>query len=103
MVVEYIRYEVAAGDAEAFLAAYRAAGEDLLASPHCRSFEVARGVEEPQHFTVRIEWDSVQGHMEGFRKGKDFPPFLAKVRPFIGAIREMKHYAVLASGVAEPR
>jgi quinol monooxygenase YgiN len=94
VVVEYIRYTVPAGRAEGFVAAYRKAGDVLDADPHCLAYEVARGVEEPAHFVVRIEWDSVEGHERGFRASPRFGEFLAAVRPFYAEIDEMKHYAV---------
>jgi len=47
--------------------------------------EIAQGVEESDHFIVRIEW---------FRTRAQFGPFFAKVKPFFQYIREMKHYEV---------
>ena len=98
MIVEYIRYEVPAGQHAEFLAAYAAAASELAASTHCLHYEVAQGVEEPDHFVVRIQWDSLEGHMQGFRTSAEFPSFFAKVKPFFAAIREMKHYRVEAAG-----
>ena len=98
MVVEYIRYTVPAAASEEFVAAYRKAGHVLDADPHCGGYEVARGVEEPEHFVVRIEWDSVEGHEQGFRAGPRFGEFFAAVRPFFDHIEEMKHYAVQHQG-----
>jgi quinol monooxygenase YgiN len=90
MIVEYIRYEVA--DAAALLEAYGRAAESLRSSPHCLGYQLARCTEAPGTFTLRILWDSAEGHLEGFRKGPDFPPFLAAVRPFMPEIKEMRHY-----------
>ena len=98
MVVEYIRYTVPAAQAETFEEAYSQAGEILEQDPHCLAFEVARGVEEPEHFVVRIEWDSLDGHEQGFRTSPRFAEFFAAVRPFFSEIDEMKHYDVRASG-----
>jgi len=98
MVVEYIRYEVAAERHAEFLAAYGAAATELSRSSHCLRFEVSQGVEEPDHFIVRIEWDSITGHEQGFRTSPEFPSFFAKVKPFFAQIREMKHYQVATSG-----
>jgi quinol monooxygenase YgiN len=98
MIVEYIRYEVPPARRDEFLAAYRSAGEQLAASEHCVRYEVSEGVEEPTHFVVRIEWDSLEGHEHGFRGGPHFAAFLAKVKPFLGQIREMKHYGVALRG-----
>ena len=72
MVVEYIRYTVRAEHAQAFESAYAHAGNLLDQDEHCLAFEVARGIEEPEHFIVRIEWDSLDGHEHGFRATPHF-------------------------------
>jgi quinol monooxygenase YgiN len=98
MVVEYIRYEVPQAQHDQFIAAYKAAGKDLEESGHCLRYEISEGVEEPNNFTVRIEWDSVEGHERGFRSSPQFGSFFGKVKPFFSQIREMKHYQVLQQG-----
>ena len=97
MIVEYIRYAVPAEQAAAFEDAYRRAGSLLEADSHCLAFEVARGLEEPAHFIVRIEWDSLDGHEQGFRSSPRFREFFAAVKPFFSEIEEMKHYEVRAA------
>lgn len=101
MVIEYIRYEVPATRHADFLAAYASATKELKTSSHCFGFEISEGVEEPDHFMVRIEWDSVEGHEQGFRSSPGFRSFFAKVQPFFSEIREMKHYRVAATGKGE--
>src|SRR5699024_1415655 len=93
MIVEYIRYAVADEAAGAALeSAYAEAAASLDASEHCLGYQLARGVEEPCRYILRIEWDSREGHERGFRTSPEFRPFLEAVRPFIDAIEEMKHY-----------
>lgn len=94
MIIEYIRYQVPAEQHTAFLDAYRSAGQGLRASPQCIRHEISQGVEEPDNFIVRIEWNSIEEHELGFRKSAQFGPFFAKVKPFFPNIREMKHYQV---------
>jgi quinol monooxygenase YgiN len=98
MVIEYIRYEVPRAQHDGFVDAYRAAAMALDTSDHCLAYEISEGVEEPDHFTVRIEWDSVEGHEQGFRASEQFPSFFAQVKPYFGLIREMKHHRVLQQG-----
>lgn len=93
MVIEYIRYSIANEQAGEFEAAYAAAEPWLRASPHCLGFELSRCVEDSTQFVVRIEWTSVDDHLQGFRKSAQFPPFLAAIRPYIEHIAEMRHYA----------
>jgi quinol monooxygenase YgiN len=94
MIVEYIRYELPPGQEAAFVDAYRDAGAELRASTHCLRYEVSRCTEHPGAFVVRIEWDSVEGHIGGFRGEPAFQTFFRKVKPFIEHIREMRHYDV---------
>ncbi len=103
MIVEYIRYRVPASRHQEFLAAYGAAAEELKASPHCLRYEVAQGAEEPDRFTVRIEWDSQEGHEQGFRNSPQFAAFFAHVKPFFGQIEEMKHYRAAFAGAGRAR
>ena len=91
MIVEYVRYEIT--DADAFMLAYENARVAFDGSPHCLAYELARCEEEPKSFILRIEWDSTEGHLEGFRKSAAFANFLSAVRPFLQDIREMRHYA----------
>jgi quinol monooxygenase YgiN len=97
VVVEYIRYVIPEDRADGFLDAYREAGQLLEADERCQSYEVARGVEEPQRWVVRITWDSIEAHEQGFRRSAAFRAFFALVKPYFDAIEEMKHYEVHAS------
>jgi|SRR6187200_2589 quinol monooxygenase YgiN len=92
MVVEYIRYRVPAERHREFEDAYAEAQAALGDSPHCLAYEVAHGIEEPDNFVVRIEWDSVEGHEQGFRQSAGFGAFFAAVKPFFEQIEEMRHY-----------
>ena len=94
MIVEYIRYTIAEDRRGAFEDAYRRAQWALSVSPHCLTYELARCVEEPAAYTLRIEWDSLDGHLQGFRRSPEFRAFFQEVRPFVDAIEEMRHYEV---------
>jgi quinol monooxygenase YgiN len=101
MIVEYIRYQIPEGEARAFEDAYRSAAGSLEASPHCESYEIACCTEDPGAYTVRIEWDSAEGHMQGFRGSPEFRSFFTAVRPYVERIEEMRHYDVKTAGPRE--
>lgn len=94
MIVEYIRYEIAEERRGEFEEAYARAAAPLAASPHCRRYELSRCVEEPGYYVLGIEWDSLDGHMRGFRGSPEFREFLGHIRPYVGDIGEMRHYEV---------
>jgi quinol monooxygenase YgiN len=101
MVIEYVRYKIPAEQADEFVSAYATAADALRTSSHCLGFELSRCTEEPTSFILRIEWDSIDGHMEGFRKSPEFRTFFASVRPYVANLEEMRHYertAVLSRG-----
>jgi quinol monooxygenase YgiN len=97
MVVEYIRYNVQGGRGDALEQAYRRAAEALDASEHCERYEVSRCSEDPGNYVVRIEWDSEEGHMSGFRQSPEFRRFFEAVGPFVHDIEEMRDYQVALS------
>jgi truncated hemoglobin YjbI/quinol monooxygenase YgiN len=92
MIVEYLRYTIPEDRAVAFEAAYAEAAAPLRASRHCLGFELARCSDEPSSYILRIEWDSAEGHLQGFRGSPEFGPFLAAVQPYIADLAEMRHY-----------
>ncbi|WP_242908208.1 group II truncated hemoglobin [Actinomadura terrae] len=92
MIVEYVRYRIAPGQAEAFEAAYAEAAVSLSAAPQCVDYELSRCVEEPESYVLRIGWTSAEDHMEGFRGGEHFPAFFAAIKPYVKRIEEMRHY-----------
>lgn len=96
MVIEYIRYSIPEERRAEFERAYAEAAAVLDASEHCLRYEISHGVEEPEHYVVRIEWDSIEGHEQGFRRSPEFGTFFASVRPFFDDIEEMRHYEAIS-------
>jgi len=103
VIVEYIRYTIPEGRGEAFEQAYAEASTPLVASPHCLAWELTVCAEDPASYVLRIEWDSADGHMQGFRRSPEFRAFFASIRPYVGDIAEMRHYELTAvRGRKEP-
>jgi Antibiotic biosynthesis monooxygenase len=72
------------------------AGRGILgASPHCLGWELRRSVEEPGHYVVRIEWDSLAGHVRGFRESAPFRAFFGELSVFAEFRQEMEHFELV--------
>ncbi|HZY47662.1 MAG TPA: antibiotic biosynthesis monooxygenase family protein [Candidatus Bathyarchaeia archaeon] len=97
MIVEYIRYAIPEDQAIRFAQAWEEAGKILQSSSHCLSYEISQCSEDKKQFTVRIEWDSLDGHLKGFRTGPGFRGFFGAVQPFYTMIEEMHHYTPSSS------
>lgn len=92
MIVEYIRYKIPPAEAARFEQDYVEAALSLDASAHCLGYELACCLDEPGSYILRIEWDSVEGHMQGFRGSAEFRAFFAAIKPYVEMIEEMRHY-----------
>ena len=53
---------------------------------------MSRCIEDPGHYILRIDWDSIEGHIQGFRQGSEFKQFMSDVGPFCDETEEMRHY-----------
>jgi hemoglobin len=96
MIAEYIRYKLPETKINDLEPACSRAAAWLDASPHCLSYELARCTEDPAKFILRVEWDSHDGHLKGFRSSKEFKNFYQDIAEFIPFIEEMRHYDVTA-------
>jgi quinol monooxygenase YgiN len=94
MTIEYIRYAIAADQAKEFEQAYARASAALDGSPHCLGYDLAVCDEDATQYVLRIEWDSAEGHMQGFRRSPQFREFLPHIQPYIKQILEMRHYSL---------
>lgn len=92
MVLEVIRYLITGGQETQFETDYGKAAEFLDASPQCLKYTLARSKKEPNRYAMLIEWDSADGHLQGFRRSADFGKFYALVKPYFNMIEEMEHY-----------
>ena len=98
MIVEYTRYKIDEKRRALFEGAYEKAGEALRSSSHCQRYELSHCTEDPNYYTLRIEWDSEEGHLKGFRGSPEFKTFFALVQPYVKDIEEMRHYEVISAG-----
>lgn len=102
VIVEYTRYKIDEKQRALFERVYEKAAEILASSAHCFSYELSRCTEDPANYILRIEWDSEEGHLKGFRTSPEFKSFFALVQPYVKNIEEMRHYKVIAEdGKAE--
>ena len=97
MIVEYTRYKIDEERRSVFERAYAKAGEALKASTHCLGYELSHCTEDPNYYTLRIEWDSEEGHIKGFRTSPEFKSVFALVQPYVKDIEEMRHYQVISA------
>jgi quinol monooxygenase YgiN len=77
-----------------FERAYVDAAKSLDASPQCLAYELSNCTEDTGFYTLRLEWNSEDGHLKGFRTRPEFKTFFAAVQPYVKDIQEMRHYQI---------
>ena len=98
MIVEIAIIRAKAGQADAMCRGFQAARAVIAQADGYRGSVFHQGIEDPQRFVLRIEWDSAEGHMGGFRSSPEFQTFLQAIGPFVHDIDEMRHYQVMLAG-----
>jgi len=96
MVLEVATIQVTPGRADEFAAAYQQARHLPATTPGCRTVRMTRGVETPDTFVLLIEWDSVEAHLENFRKTERFTQWRALVGPYFAAPPNVEHFVDVA-------
>ena len=81
MIVELVILRAKDGTADQMRAGLQAARAVISQAQGYRGSTFQQGIEDPQRFALRIEWDSVEAHTEGFRGG---PPLPAVAQPLGG-------------------
>jgi heme-degrading monooxygenase HmoA len=98
VVVEQAFISVVHGKEESFESAFADAKTVMESSPGCQSVRLYRSIEEPDRFMLVVEWDSVEAHMEGFRKSEAFTKWREIVGPYFAYLSEMAHYREVPEG-----
>jgi heme-degrading monooxygenase HmoA len=82
MVTEVATFHVLAGKEDSFYSAYLAARPHLSQYPGCRSAMLSRVVEVPSTFVLRVEWDRIEDHLDGFRVSDAYVEWRKLLSPF---------------------
>lgn len=91
MITEIALLTIDPDRAEAFEAAVAGAAHLFRRAPGCHSMALEREIEDPARYRLRVEWESVEAHMEGFRTSPDFQAWRAAAGPFFVSPPDMVH------------
>jgi quinol monooxygenase YgiN len=97
MTLEYATFNVRPGSEEEFQRTFLATRCALDEAVGVRSASLARCLEHPSRFVLRVDWENVQAH-EAFRTTPEFADWRTQVGPFFDGSPEAAHYEVVAPG-----
>lgn len=79
-------------DRDGFIAAFRGAVPVLQSCPGCRSVRMTAGIEDPNRFTLLVEWESVEAHEDNFRGTDRFVTWRGAIGPFFARPPLVEHF-----------
>src|SRR5450631_553405 len=80
MFVEIALLKAKSGDAERLREGLRAARAVIASATGYRGSVFYQGVESPESFILRVEWETLEAHMQGFRQGPRFAEWRSQDR-----------------------
>lgn len=79
MIVEIAEYNAQPGKAEEFLAGLKRGMEIVRKAEGCRAICIRRQIEDRNHFTAQLEWETLEHHTVMFRGSPQFQEYRAQI------------------------
>jgi len=95
MILEQALLPVIPGQEAAFEAALTSALPIIRRQPGCLSAVVSRCAEEPSHYLLLAEWESLEAHDPGFRSSADYQEWKALLHHFYDPFPTVRHFTPL--------
>jgi heme-degrading monooxygenase HmoA len=96
MITEIAHLNAKAGQADRLRDGLAAARAVLIRAEGYRGSVFYRGIEQPDSFVLRIEWDTVEAHMRTFREGPLFPEWRSHFVQFVDGAPLVAHHESFA-------
>ena len=96
MFVEIALLTAKSGDAERLREGLRSARAVIASAAGYRGSVFYQGVESPESFLLRVEWETLEAHNEGFRKGPLCAEWRSHFQAFLDGPPAVTHYQPIA-------
>jgi quinol monooxygenase YgiN len=100
MVTEVARFYAKPGQADAFEDAVKEGLKVIQRQAAHRRSCLMRGLENPDQFTIILEWESLEAKM-AFRNGPEFPEWRKPITDLMAQPPESAHWNVLLDTAAD--
>ncbi|WP_375575003.1 antibiotic biosynthesis monooxygenase family protein [Paracidovorax oryzae] len=101
MILEAAPLQVRAGQEAAFEAAFLQAQRIIASMPGYRSHRLERCIERTGEYLLLVEWDTLEGHEQGFRGSLQYQEWKRLLHHFYEPFPVVSHYAAV-DGASSP-
>ncbi|HEV7185568.1 MAG: antibiotic biosynthesis monooxygenase family protein [Actinomycetales bacterium] len=95
MIVEHAVLPVIPGEEEAFEADFARARPLISAMPGFLGLSLSRQVEQPNHYLLLVQWETLEAHTVGFRGSPEYAEWRALLHHHYDPFPAVVHYAPL--------
>ena len=96
MIEEVADLRIQPGQQQAFEAAiHRGASTVISQAQGFLGYNVSHSIETPERYILRVQWETVDDHMVGFRESPLFQQWRAIVGPFFTAPPAVEHFSLV--------
>ena len=97
MIFEIARLTIDPARAEAFEEAVASCKDLFRGAQGCHGMALEREIEDPSRYLLRVVWETVEDHMDGFRSSDAFQGWRAAVGPFFTEPPQVVHSRTIAT------
>jgi heme-degrading monooxygenase HmoA len=95
MILEHAIFTIQPGKEEQFEAVFPAAIKVLASSQGYITHELQRSIEAPNRYSLFVQWEKLEDHMQTFRGSDLFTQWRGYVGPFFAAAPVVEHWRLL--------
>ncbi|HLW01291.1 MAG TPA: antibiotic biosynthesis monooxygenase family protein [Ktedonobacterales bacterium] len=95
MITEIAVFQAVPGKEEVFARGIQQGIKVIGRDPGCRSVAVQRCIEDPARFLLIVQWESLEAHIEGFRKSPSFAEYRSHINGLFLDSPAVHHYEAL--------
>ena len=92
MILEHAVLDVISGEEPRFERAFAEAKSIIASMPGFRSLALDRCLEQPTGYLLRVEWERLEDHTEGFRGSPEYEKWRALLHHFYEPFPVVEHY-----------
>ncbi|MDB5719813.1 MAG: Antibiotic biosynthesis monooxygenase, partial [Alphaproteobacteria bacterium] len=95
-IVEIARLTIDPAQAEAFHAAVAQCAPLFQRAVGCTAMSLEREVEDKSRYCLRVEWETLENHLDDFRNSTDFQTWRSLAGRFFKELPEVAHTQLVA-------
>jgi len=93
VIVEHALLEVKEGQSKAFEAAMKKAQVLIASSPGFGGIEVRPSADRPNRYLLRVVWEDIAAHRDGFRKSQRYQEWCALLHHFYEPMPTIEYFS----------